>query len=318
MNIQNVSCLGGCVFKRVLRLAAFGLAFCGYGIVCGQNQSPEGKLAFVIPNLYGPDGLRLENITHNAHFVNSFQDNFGALNSAVASQLTSLPIPSPASGFTYTLDPTTAVYEQSSQTFGPILTERAETIGKDRFYFGFTFQQFSFEQLDEVDLANFLVVFKHTTDDDPKPEFLKDVISTQNLIDIQIGQFTSFFTYGLTDRIDISVALPVISATLDVVSTAEIQRLGTVPPGTSPNDPNRLIHTFRFEEDVPNRRFFNGSSASGLGDVIVRVKGTTNRWEHAALALAADVRLPTGDELNFLVPHTNVCMVSGNGRSAMQ
>ncbi len=30
------------------------------------------------------------------------------------------------------------------------------------------------------------------------------------------------------------------------------------------------------------------------------MKGTTNRWGRAALALAADVRLPTGDELNFL------------------
>ena len=38
----------------------------------------------------------------------------------------------------------------------------------------------------------------------------------------------------------------------------------------------------------------------GLGDIIVRVKGTTTSWENAGLALAADIRLPTGDELDFL------------------
>ena len=122
-------------------------------------------------------------------------------------------------------------------------------------------------------------------------------MSTQNLVDLQIGQFTSFFSYGLPDRVDVSVALPVISATLDVVSAAEIRRLGT---GMLEDDDLRLAHTFRSGEDVRDRRFVNGSSASGLGDVILRVKGTTNRWERAALALAADVRLPTGDELNVL------------------
>ena len=57
------------MFKRVLRLVAFGLAFFGYGIVCGQSQSNQGKLAFVIPNLYGPGGLRLDNPDHDSHFA---------------------------------------------------------------------------------------------------------------------------------------------------------------------------------------------------------------------------------------------------------
>ena len=298
MTIRNHGCVGGCVFKRVLRLAAFGLAFCGYGILCGQNQLNERKLAFVIPNLYGPFGLRLENPGHNAHFDSSFQENFGPFNSAVASQLTSLPIPSPASGFTYTFDPKLGVYERSARTFGPILAERAETLGKDRFYFGFAFQQFGFEQLDEVNLENVPVVFTHSRIGDPKPVFLKDVVSTRNLVDLRIGQFTSFFSYGLTDSVDVSVALPVISATLDVASAAKIQRLGT--DELEDDDPDRLAHTFRFKEDVSDRRFVNGSSASGLGDVILRLKGTVAHWERAALALAADVRFPTGDELKFL------------------
>ena len=212
MTIQNHGCVRGCVFKRVLRLAAFGLAFFGYGIVCGQSQSNQGKLAFVIPNLYGPGGLRLDNPDHDSHFVSSSSQTSGPLNSglstAMARQLTSLPIASPASGFTYTLHPTLGVPVRSAQTFGSILTERAETLGKDRFHVGFTFQHFKFEQLDEIDLGNVPGVFTHTTGFNQNSEFLEDIISTQNLIDIQIGQFTSFFSYGLTDRVDVSVALP--------------------------------------------------------------------------------------------------------------
>jgi hypothetical protein len=178
------------------------------------------------------------------------------------------------------------------------LTERAETIGKDRFYFGFSFQHFSFQDIDDVSLGNFPVVFTHSPTVNPESVFLRDVISTQNLVDVQIGQFTTFFTYGLTDRVDVSVAVPFLTATVDAVSVATIQRLGTglLPP----DDPNRLAHTFRFGQDVAEQRYFNAGSASGLGDITVRLKGTATKWEKAALALAADVRLPTGDEFDFL------------------
>src|SRR5215204_4932193 len=81
------------------------------------------KLAFLIPNLYGPAGLTLPNPTHQAHFDSSFQQNFGPLNTAIASQLTSLPIPSPASGLVYSFDKALGVYTRSARSFGPILAE---------------------------------------------------------------------------------------------------------------------------------------------------------------------------------------------------
>lgn len=151
------------------------------------------------------------------------------------------------------------------------MTERAETIGKDRFYFGFSFQHFRFQDIDDVGLGNIPVVFTHSPTVNPESVFLRDVITTQNLVDVQIGQFTTFFTYGLTDQLDVSVAVPFVSATVDAVSVATIQRLGTglLPQG----DPDRLAHTFRFGQDVAEQRYFNAGSASGLGDIKIRVKG---------------------------------------------
>ncbi len=251
------------------------------------------KLAFVIPELYGPEGLTLDNPTHRAHFESSFRENFTPFNVELASQLTSLPLPSTAAGFTYTFDPTLGIYNRSAQSFGPILAERAETIGKNRFYFGFSYQHFSFDTIDGLDLGRFPVVFQHSPTVDPSSPFLKDIITADNVIDVQLGQVTTFFTFGLADRLDVSVAAPFVSAQLDVTSDTTIRRIGT---GDDPTFP----HTFTAGQDVSEHIFSNGASASGIGDVVLRVKGTVLKSPRAALALGADLRLPTGDALDFL------------------
>jgi hypothetical protein len=46
--------------------------------------------------------------------------------------------------------------------------------------------------------------------------------------------------------------------------------------------------------------FSNSRTASGIGDAVFRVKGTVFKRERAAAALGADVRVPSGDEKNFL------------------
>lgn len=254
-----------------------------------SSSGHSGKLAFLIPNLYGPGGLTLPNPLHEAHFDAAFQSNFGPFNSAIASQLTSLPIPSPASGFTYSLDKSLGVVSRSSDSFGPILAERAETIGKDKFYFGFGFQHFGFNKIDNVQLNNFPAVFEHVPVSNPS--FSKDIITTRNFLDIQLGQMTSFFTYGLTDRLDVSVAVPLVSASLSATSDATIQRIGTGDDTT--------VHYF--DGTNKDRKQFAGSgAATGLGDVVVRLKGTAIRGEKVSVALGTDVRLATGDPYDFL------------------
>jgi hypothetical protein len=46
--------------------------------------------------------------------------------------------------------------------------------------------------------------------------------------------------------------------------------------------------------------FSNSNRATGIGDIVLRAKGVVWRGERAAVAVAADLRLPTGDEQNFL------------------
>jgi hypothetical protein len=257
----------------------------------GSAIASSGKLAFLIPDLYGPLGLALENPDHEAHFNSAFQGNFGPFNAALGSQLSSLQIPSPASGFTYTFNPALGIYVPSARSFGPILAERAETIGKGRFYAGFSHQHFSFDNIDGLSLRSLPTVFEHqpTTN----VNYRRDFISTNNFVDMQISQLTVFLTYGLTDSLDFSFAFPSMSASMTVVSDATIRRMGTQ------GDPE-LPHTFRLGADQISQKFSASGSAQGIGDIVVRLKGTIYRSGRVVLGEGVDLRLPTGDEYDFL------------------
>ena len=49
-----------------------------------------------------------------------------------------------------------------------------------------------------------------------------------------------------------------------------------------------------------NLVFSSSRTASGIGDITLRVKGTAWKGERAGFALGVDVRVPSGDSLNFL------------------
>jgi hypothetical protein len=292
--------------------------------------SGQSGLSCAIPNLYGPYGLVLPNATHAAHFNSTFQSNFSALDTAIATQITLLPLASPASGFTYKYDPTTGGLRQLKESFGPVLTERGETIGRHKLYFGATFQRFRFDKLDGVPLHNLPSVFSHQPDTGrgsvPEP-YESQFISTQNSIDLKVNQFTLFGTFGITDRIDVSVAIPILQIGFNVTSNATIERtLDTEPLGDSngnfvapccsngppyahffdpTNTATSLTHTFSNNQgihEVANDLYGNSNknNAEGVGDVVFRLKGTVYRSERIRLALLTDFRAPTGDERNFL------------------
>jgi hypothetical protein len=152
----------------MLQRVARALLLVIVGAVPAAAQEHAPTLSSVFQNLFGPNGLVVnseavlpDGSTHSAHFNGAFQSNFTQFNIALASQLTSLPLPSPASGFTYRFDSATGTFVRSSQSFGPILSDRAETIGKGRFSFGFNYQFFSFDNLEGIDLSRVPAVFTH-------------------------------------------------------------------------------------------------------------------------------------------------------------
>ena len=283
------------------RLAvAFTACWClSAGQAAGQARS--ASLATLFEDIYGPNGLvlssedvQLDGTNHAAHFNSAFQSDFRLVNIALTSQLTSVPLPSPASGFTYRFDPATGTFVRSTRSFGPILSDRAETIGRGRIAFGFSHQFFSFDHLDGVSLTAIPAVFRH--DSFQNGGGRADVVSTLNTVEATVSQFTGALTYGLTSRIDLSLAVPIVRTRLSLLSNARIVRLGT--------GANLQVHYFQDPAALggygSTHQYFVEGSAGGVGDLVVRMKTTIIREGTRALAAGLDVRVPTGDEQNLL------------------
>lgn len=124
----------------LLCLLVGGIAFCPVAEAQINCPSTSTKLACAIPNL-----LQLT--------PGSIQ-SLGFLNEAVGSTLGDLPLASPASGIIYVLDPKLNLPVPSNDTLGPVLVQRAETIGKHKLYLAVTYQFFRFENIDGVSLKN--------------------------------------------------------------------------------------------------------------------------------------------------------------------
>jgi hypothetical protein len=282
-------------------LAAAIVTLGGPGELAAQTTPDAAGLAILIEDVFGPRGLTVnseaalpDGSTHSAHFNSAFQSNFGRFNIALASQLSALPLPSPASGFTYMFDAGTGTFVRSTQSFGPILADRAETIGRGRVLFGYNAQFFTFDSLDGVDLRHVPAVFTH--DDFELGGGRTDVVATHNSLEASVTQFTGLVTYGITDRVDVSVAVPIVRTRLAVVSNAVIHRFGTTA--------DAAVHFFE-DPNAPdgvgdNRRFVANGSATGVGDVVIRAKSTLVREAHRGFAAGLEVRLPSGDEDDLL------------------
>ena len=250
---------------------------------------------------------------HEAHFLPDAAQQAApyALNTAVVSQLATFPLGSSSGGFTYTFDEATGVPSRSSGNFGPAFAERALTQGKHRFSWGFTFQRVQYDQFEGLDLQNGPITFylRHNEcclgqspsgtpailppvpTEDEYPSFEGDLVKDQLSLKATTETGAFLATFGLTDRVDVGVVVPIVKVTLDGTMFSTILRLG------SSNNPD--IHSFG-PPDPDHKTTSEHGSATGLGDIALRAKANLMRRPGGGLALGVDLRLPTGDEKNLL------------------
>ncbi len=282
-------------FVRCLSVALASLCLVASTAAQLVQTSTGEKLALAVPHLYGQSGLTLPNPFHNAHFTTSFQTAFNPVNTALSTQLTLLPIASPASGYIFTVDRSLGTVTTTNESFGPIFTERAETVGRHKLFLGFTFQHFAFDNIDGLDVHNLPSVLTHAHCCGGA-NFESDYITSANNVDLAINQFTWFATYGITSRFDVSVAVPVLNSSMTVTANANIVRIAP---------PSPVFGQFHyFDSSNPNgstaKTFISSGETTGIGDVSFRGKANVWKGERGRLSIGLDVRVPSGDEMNFL------------------
>jgi hypothetical protein len=349
--------------KRATLATFVGLLACASGLAQGPCSTQSSKLACVLPQEYGSGPAFTEVLEsfggHPFHFESDFSTALRPLTEDIGRQANLLPLASPSSGVILVYDPTLKTLVTGTDSLGPILGERAETVGRHHLFIGFSYQFFNFDKIDGVNLNNFPAVITHTDDSRdnslPPPAtpvtcsinttnnlngcaFVRDRIDTINSISLKVNQYTTYVTFGLTKRIDVSAVIPIESVQMSLFSQ------DTIVPGTNgffavtPGTPDSIIHNqnltntngapyfFHLFKNCPNTSpaagvsglapaclnhnfpdpTFTGSgskpmnSASGIGDVVARVKWNVWEGERAGFAAGMDVRFPTGDALNYL------------------
>jgi hypothetical protein len=225
-----------------------------------------------------------------------------ALNAGIANALSIIPLSSPASGVINRKDPATGADLPVNSTLGPIFTERAETVGKHRFYIGISKQDFHFTQYNGKSLNALSVLY---TGGDPSKVALGSPLTTVPAtfgigMDVRLSQNIAFLTYGVTDNFDVSVGLPMIHSSVSARTYNATIYAGN---GYATNGSACwCVSTFTpgaATLTLPNVNQ-TSLSATGFGDLLVRVKTTVVRKPGVVVAVGGDVRFPTGDAKNYL------------------
>jgi hypothetical protein len=247
----------------------------------------------------------LSNNGHEAHFeLSNAPENIAlvnGLNQAIATQFATAPVGSSGGGFTSSIDPATGVGTRNSTTFGPQFAERALTIGRHQWDIGVQYLYSSYNNLNGTDITNGDLTLQLVHELEPgsagrlDPSFYWEGDVMSNRLEYNLSLDTALFvgTFGVTNQFDVGVILPFVSADLRIDNVKTVLPLATFGTG------NANLHVF---PDGSYNGFSSVSgSASGLGDVVLRGKyNFLDPAKGSGVALALDLRVPTGDEANFL------------------
>jgi hypothetical protein len=185
--------------------------------------------------------------------------------------LTSMPLATASSGFLYRLNPQLGTVERATESFGAFFVERALTPGNGHASFGVSTSTTSFDQFDGRSLRDgALVTIANQFRDEPAP------FDTESLIlHIRSSMMTMFGSVGIGNRIEIGAAVPLVQLTLD----------------------GQRVNVYRGSTLI---QASGNATASGLADIALRGKVNLVASRAGGVAVASEVRLPTGDATNLL------------------
>ena len=187
-------------------------------------------------------------------------------------ELATLPTISSSTGFIYRMDRDLGgTVVRSSESFGPLFVERSLTAGTLWPAFGATYQETRFNRIDGRSLSDGTLVATAARLTGAADPFDVETVSIQ----LRTRTLTLSANVGVTDRLDVSAALPIVRLTM---SGARVDTL----------------------RGTPFLQATASVDASGVGDLVIRAKYNALRRGGTGIAIGAETRLPTGEEENLL------------------
>ena len=228
------------------------------------QQSVRQVLSFLLTN----QAVRTGDIEKDAEATAATRDT---ISNALLVELATLPISTSSGGFTYVFNSELGTRERASSSFGPFFVERALTSGRNQMSFGATFRYSEFDQLDGNDLrsGNFVTTATQFRDE-PQPFDVETVT-----LRLKTQTVTGFANYGVTDRIDIGVAVPIVSMELS----------------------GERINTYR-GQTIPQAAAT--ATTSGVADMAISARAHLLGGRASGLTAGVQARLPTGREEDLL------------------
>lgn len=234
----------------------------------GQQTAEPSTVSGIIDFLVTNQAVQTGDFERDRTAAEAARD---AITRALLVNLTSVPLASSSSGFVYRLNPELGTVERATESFGSFFVERASTAGKGRAALGLSVVTSAFDRLGDLELRDGSLVTIANQFRDEAESFDTEALTLR----IRSSTLTVFGSVGVTDRIELGAALPLINLSVE----------------------GQRLNVYRAE---PFLQASGEASASGIGDAALRGKVTLARGESGAFAAAAEVRLPTGDADNLL------------------
>lgn len=238
--------------------------------------------------------LSVNAAVHGEHYIPAVTQGeanlLAFLTDAIGLSLGNIPSSAATSGLTYRFEGGVPV--ATSVSAGPIFGERAQTLGDGRLLIGASVSGIAFDNVRGVRLDRLKSYFAHQNVGDPvygDPELENDYVEVTTDLDVHLVVTNLQISYGLTDRIDVGLSLPLVRATLRGHSEAEVVPFTRPSPHGFGSDQNpSLTATARTE-----------GSSFGPGDLSARMKLHLFQSAETGFAVIADARFPTGDMDEF-------------------
>jgi hypothetical protein len=208
-------------------------------------------------------------------------------------EVSTAPLGTSTGGFTFVFDSKLGTFTRSTETFGPAFGKRSLTIGKGKVSAGFNWLHANYDTIAGLSLSNGdLRPVKNVRDAETGAP-LAPFDSSSAVLDITSDTFVGSVTYGLTNDLDVGVAVPWVRIGL----AADVSLL----LGSSGEDFTPGGHPFVIRQ----------TSSTGVGDIAVF--GKYRFWHHGdgGFATEIEVRLPSGSITELRGLGTTRTSVSG-------